>query len=213
MTDLLRRLDAADASIYTPFSGFCAFSAATMNVYVLYFPRMNLGRSMNAAADVDTNRAYFDRFRTYWAIGSRWWATIETTQRLYERASRDRAKFFGKTRKDFQELEAAIHHCASEFPSEMDTDIDVEPRDHQSNAPSTLQVNDADHELGTPLGNQSVPEIVGHRHHDEQILDLYYHGNENEWNAIWPLWEDQLGISFALDSISWEHAANSATIT
>ncbi|KAL7799799.1 hypothetical protein V8C37DRAFT_92584 [Trichoderma ceciliae] len=226
ITHLLRRLDAADASFSTPFSGFCAFSAATMNVYVLYFPRMNLGRSPNAAADVDADRDYFDRFCTHWPIGARWWTTIETARRLYEKASRDRARFSGKTRIDFLALEAAIHHGATtcSFPSEMDTNAHAEPRDHQRDLPATPAGDGAANcELENLGGNHSVPEAIGLRHPNEsqsqpqpqpqsqQGLELYYDGSGNEWNAIWPLWEDQLGISFSLESIPWEYAASSAT--
>ncbi|KAL7949243.1 hypothetical protein V8C42DRAFT_310372 [Trichoderma barbatum] len=214
ITDILRRLDAAVASFSTPFSGFCAFSAATMNLYVLYFPRMNLGRSANAAADVDADKVYLDRFRTQWAIGARWWTAIEATQRLYERASRDRDKLFGKTRTDFPALEAIMNHSTSE----VENDTHGEPQDHLRDLLVTPRSNGAHGGPGALVGNHSTPEVVGvpdsvqyqlqtQMQHD---LVLYYDENGNEWNATWPLWEDQMGISFAAENTSWDYATDSA---
>ncbi|KAL7957883.1 hypothetical protein V8C34DRAFT_284622 [Trichoderma compactum] len=221
ITDILRRLDAAATPLFTPFSGFCAFSAATMNAYVLYFPRMNLGRSTTAAADFDADRAYLDRFRTQWAIGARWWTAIETTQRLYGRAGRDQNKFIGKARTDFLALEAIINHSASSFPSEVETDTHMEPRDHLRDLPATPRSNSINNGLATLDGNHSVSEVMSVRNStqfQQQIqpqLDtmLYYDSNGNEWNAIWPLWEDQIGISFVPEHAPWDYAANSASMS
>lgn len=219
ITDILRRLDAAATPFFTPFSGFCAFSAATMNAYVLYFPRMNLGRSTTAAADFNADRAYLDRFRTQWAIGARWWTAIETIQRLFERAGRDQTKFIGKTRTDFLALEAIINHSASSFPSEEEPDTHMEPRDHLRDLPVTPRSNSVNEGLATLAGNHSVSEVmsVQNSQFQQQIqpqLDtiLYYDGNGNEWNAIWPLWEDQIGVSFAPEHAPWDYAANSASV-
>ncbi|KAL7904961.1 hypothetical protein GGI35DRAFT_462278 [Trichoderma velutinum] len=220
ITDILRRLDAAATPFSTPFSGFCAFSAATMNAYVSYFPRMNLGRSTTATADFNADRAYLDRFRTQWAIGARWWTAIETTQRLYERAGRDQNKFIGKTRTDFLALEAIINHSASNFPSEVETDTHMEPRDHLRDLPATPRSNSVNEELVTLARSHPVSEMMSVRnstHFQQQIqpqLDtvLYYDGNGNEWNAIWPLWEDQIGVSFAPEHAPWDYAANSESM-
>ncbi|KAL6786367.1 hypothetical protein J3E68DRAFT_420787 [Trichoderma sp. SZMC 28012] len=220
ITDILRRLDAAATPFFTPFSGFCAFSAATMNAYVLYFPRMNLGRSTTAAADFNADRAYLERFRTQWAIGARWWTAIETIQRLFERAGRDQTKFIGKTRTDFLALEAIINHSASSFPSEEETGTHMEPRDHLRDLPVTPRSNSVNEGLATFAGNHSVSEVMSARNStqfQQQIqpqLDtmLYYDGNGNEWNAIWPLWEDQIGVSFAPEHAPWDYAANSASM-
>ncbi|KAK0762781.1 hypothetical protein N5P37_005599 [Trichoderma harzianum] len=220
ITDILRRLDAAATPFFTPFSGFCAFSAATMNAYVLYFPRMNLGRSTTAAADFNADRAYLDRFRTQWAIGARWWTAIETIQRLLERAGRDQTKFIGKTRTDFLALEAIINHSASSFPSEEETDTHIEPRDHLRDLPVTPRSNSVNEGLATLAGNHSVSEVMSVRNStqfQQQIQPqvdtmLYYDGNGNEWNAIWPLWEDQIGVSFAPEHAPWDYAANSASM-
>ncbi|PNP56409.1 hypothetical protein THARTR1_03565 [Trichoderma harzianum] len=191
-----------------------------MNAYALYFPRMNLGRSTTAAADFSADRAYLDRFRTQWAIGARWWTAIKTTQRLYERAGRDQNKFIGKTRTDFLALEAIINHSASSFPSEVETDTHMEPRDHLRDLPATPKSNSVNEGLPTVAGSHSVSEVMSVRNStqlQQQIqpqLDtvLCYDGNGNEWNAIWPLWEDQIGIAFTPEHAPWDYAANSASM-
>ncbi|KAL7928201.1 hypothetical protein V8C35DRAFT_318712 [Trichoderma chlorosporum] len=220
ITDMLRRLDGAVTSFSTPFSGFCAFSAATMNAYVLYFPRMNLGRSTTAAADFGADRAFLDRFRTQWAIGERWWTAIEAIQRLYERASRDRDKFLGKTRTDFLALEAIINHSTSNFSSEVETDTHMEHQGQLRDPLPTLRSNTIPDELVTLSAHPSAPEMTDARELTRYQLQtqpqsdsfLYNDGNGNGWNAIWPLWEDQMSISFAQESASWDYAANSTTI-
>ncbi|UKZ74846.1 hypothetical protein TrVFT333_002516 [Trichoderma virens FT-333] len=220
ITDILRRLDAAAAPFSTPFSGFCAFSAATMNSYVFYFPRMNLGRSTNAAADFKADKVYLDRFRRQWEIGARWWTAIETTQQLHEKASRDREKFFGKTRADFQALEAIINHSASTFHSDAEFDTHGEPQDHTRDPPITPRSNSVNNGLGAPVaGNHSVSEVTVRDPTQYQLqvqsqhdTVLYYDGNGNEWNAIWPLWEDQMGSSFELETVPWDYAAHSAAV-
>jgi hypothetical protein len=72
ITTILEELDEIDSALLTPFAGFCAFSAATMNLYVAAFPKMNLERSHDAAALVELNITYLDKFRRVWKIGNGW---------------------------------------------------------------------------------------------------------------------------------------------
>jgi hypothetical protein len=72
ITEMLNTLDEVDASLLTPFAGFCAFSAATMNIYVLNFPRMNLNRSANMRNYIDQNIDYMNRFNGIWKMGKGW---------------------------------------------------------------------------------------------------------------------------------------------
>lgn len=72
ITDMLRDLSDIDSSLLTPFTGFCVFSAATMNIYVASFPRMNLGRSQDAAALANINLQYLEKFKSSWKLGIRW---------------------------------------------------------------------------------------------------------------------------------------------
>ncbi|KAH8901122.1 hypothetical protein GQ53DRAFT_614883, partial [Thozetella sp. PMI_491] len=110
ITLLLHELESADAVLQTPFAGFCSFSAATMNLYVLFFPRMNLGRSENLPSILAMNLQYLDHFRKVRLMGEGWWVTIQHCQALYEHASQDSQLFHGRTRADFAALEYSIHN-------------------------------------------------------------------------------------------------------
>jgi hypothetical protein len=72
ITNILSELDDAGATLMTPFAGFCAFSAATMNLYVSRFPKLNLGRSSDATALAKTNKLYMLRFKSLWKMGEGW---------------------------------------------------------------------------------------------------------------------------------------------
>ena len=60
------------ASLTTPFAGFCVFSACFMNIYVHYFPHMNLGRTTDAEALIGSNIAYLREFTHVWRLGDCW---------------------------------------------------------------------------------------------------------------------------------------------
>jgi len=72
ITNILKELEDSDAALITPFAGFCAFSAAIMNLYVSKFPRMNLGESPEAAALARVNKSYLHRFKRLWRMGEAW---------------------------------------------------------------------------------------------------------------------------------------------
>ncbi|RDW57296.1 hypothetical protein BP5796_12746 [Coleophoma crateriformis] len=70
ITNILEDLEELDRPLATPFAGFCAFSIATMNIYVAAFPRMNMGRSPNADISAELHLIYIDKFRHVWKIGN-----------------------------------------------------------------------------------------------------------------------------------------------
>lgn len=72
ITRILEDLETCGAPLLTPFTGFCAFSAAIMNLYVGAFPRMNLNRSPNGAELARLNVQYLDRFQKLWKMGIGW---------------------------------------------------------------------------------------------------------------------------------------------
>lgn len=72
ITNILQELEELNSELLTPFAGFCAFSAATMNLYAAAFPRMNLGRSLNAASLAKSNVKYLEKFRHIWKMGMGW---------------------------------------------------------------------------------------------------------------------------------------------
>ncbi|KAJ5988028.1 hypothetical protein N7481_003238 [Penicillium waksmanii] len=106
---LLHEASECGAEIISPFVGFCAFSAAYMNLYVFRFPQMNLGRSQNAERNLTYCMAYLETFRQVWTLGDSWLATIKNASLLYQRATSDRSRYQGKSRADFDVLHQSIH--------------------------------------------------------------------------------------------------------
>lgn len=58
--------------LMTPFAGFCAFSAGYLNLYVYHFPKMNLGRSLQAKECMGMCLDYLNEFRKVWTIADGW---------------------------------------------------------------------------------------------------------------------------------------------
>lgn len=69
---LLHEASECGVSLYTPFIGFCAFSAAYMNIYVHRFPQMNLGRSPLAEQCVKYCINYLEEFKKVCKLGDGW---------------------------------------------------------------------------------------------------------------------------------------------
>ncbi|KAJ5589827.1 hypothetical protein N7450_003799 [Penicillium hetheringtonii] len=106
---LLHDASECGAEIISPFVGFCAFSAAYMNLYVSRFPQMNLGRSQNAERNLNYCLAYLENFRQVWKLADSWLATIKNASLLYQRATANRSRYQGKSRFDFDVLHQSIH--------------------------------------------------------------------------------------------------------
>ncbi|GLB07648.1 hypothetical protein AtubIFM57258_002996 [Aspergillus tubingensis] len=97
IANLLHDASQCDANMLTPFIGFCAFSAAYMNLYIYCFPHMNMNRSLQAATSLEYCRAYLEDFQHVWKLGENW------------RASADKSRYQGKSREDFNVLHQSIH--------------------------------------------------------------------------------------------------------
>jgi hypothetical protein len=69
---ILHESSECGAEMLTPFVGFCAFSAAYMNLYVSHFPQMNLGRSPRAEENLNYCLTYLEGFRKEWKLGESW---------------------------------------------------------------------------------------------------------------------------------------------
>lgn len=186
ITNLLAELDDEDAALYTPFAGFCNFSAATMNVYVLSFPMMNLGRTCDTARTVDINLKYLAQFRGIWPIGQGWWTAIPHTKALYERRSQDPRRYHGKTRDDFEDLEASMHDTTGRSPSCVELPPSVGPRPFDADCSG----NDMDLAQQTDGGESGDP----HFFHPSHLED---------WSHDWPLWGELHNVPFNhnLDSL------------
>ncbi|KAH8649802.1 putative fungal-specific transcription factor [Xylariales sp. PMI_506] len=201
ITAILRELQEADSPLMTPFAGFCAFSAATMNIYVASFPQMNLGRSTSGRSDYESDLVYLARFRGLWPMGDGWWTTIQRTESLYQRASRDFTRFEGKTRDDFVALHSSIHDYTG-ISLEDDEDISSDAPSLSQDDPDSAQHNPAGCHQG--LGVQEVPpsDFAGHPLDPTAIP---------EWNGMWSLWgESQIVPSFGIDETSYTNHFNDA---
>lgn len=78
---ILHEASECASELLTPFVGFCAFSAAYMNLYVFHFPQMNLGRSRHAEENLNYCLAYLETFRQEWKLGESWVSRASTSIR------------------------------------------------------------------------------------------------------------------------------------
>lgn len=76
---ILQEASECASELLTPFVGFCAFSAAYMNLYVFHFPQMNLGRSRHAEENLNYCLAYLETFRQEWKLGESWVSRASTS--------------------------------------------------------------------------------------------------------------------------------------
>lgn len=196
ITTLLSELKREGAPLLTPFAGFCAFSAATMNIYVAYFPQMNLGRSIGRETDFDLDLAYLDEFQARWPMGAGWWATIERIRDLYQRASADRSRYAGKTRADFQHLETSVHDCTGASPGNSDESAKLGHHEH----PTRVHCRSEDPQAAISLQQASQTRSSPN---DPSLQDLQV---IPDWNELWPLWGDTQLAVFGLEGSSYEHS-------
>ncbi|EON96023.1 putative fungal specific transcription protein [Phaeoacremonium minimum UCRPA7] len=194
---LLEDLEQADASLLTPFAGYCSFSAATINIYINCYPRYNLGRSPDSAATLAVNMAFLDRLRKVLPMGEGWWTTIWHCQTLYQRASQNHNSFRGKTRFDFIALEKSMQDCGANPPTE--TDYLLQTADKPTADPTPDHVTEA---------AISLQELSGS--HAPASQDILSPGGPwtNEWNQMWPLWGENQHVPFALEGIPFDYNMN-----
>jgi len=204
---ILHELDEMDCPLLTPFPGFCAFSAANMNLYCAAFPRMNLGRSPSAAVLAELNLSYLDRFRQIWKMGNGWWKTLKYTKALYHLASIDHSRFQCKTRADFKALEASIHDYSGLSPPPED--LSKETGDD-----TPIDTNaEADLEADTGLQNfvsvavqhqsQSFSSSLGKDHEGD--------GQHVPWAEFWPassIWDEYQFSNVSMGGDLYDYNAN-----
>lgn len=200
-------MDAAGAPFLAPFPGFCALSASTMNSYVSCFPRMNLHRSKTATEDLASNLSYLNRFRSTWPMGEGWWNTIHQTNNLYQRASRDRGKFQGKTRADYEGLHTSIHDSSGISPA-------AEPQAETSRpAETTTGQNPFPKQEASGYQPQGEPAVAAaislqdlshsQPHANWGMVSPVYQG-VSDWSDTWPLWGEQVINPFSFDGVHLE---------
>ncbi|RDW86001.1 hypothetical protein BP5796_04326 [Coleophoma crateriformis] len=203
ITNLLQELDVLNTPLLSPFPGFCSFSAATMNAYVLHFPRMNYGNSISFAGELlDINVKWLSRFKSVWPMGNGWFKTILHTRKLYIKASRDFRRFQGKTRADFEALEASIHDSSGISPNQEDDDALTRETDaHKISSTAGYEA-----EAAISLQQLSDPNgISGHEPYafdgvvpDEMVIS-------NQWNHVWPIWGEQQSGSMTAGGIHFDY--------
>lgn len=201
---LLRELDDAGAALDSPFAGFCSFSAATMNLYVLHFPNMNLGRSTDMPTIVADNLRFLENFQARRPMGRGWWVTIQHCQALYAHANQDRTLFAGRTRADFEALEYSIHDVrgqppkegASLSPASVITPVVLRPLlSPQTHGEMILPSFQA----GFVQGLQPAsPADTTTTHLPSEVQDLSH-------NQVWPLWGEQQTLPFALEGLPLDY--------
>lgn len=69
---LLQEASECGIPLMTPFSGFCAFTACFLNLYVFRFPSMNLGRSSRAEQLMNWGLEYLEEFQNAWELAGGW---------------------------------------------------------------------------------------------------------------------------------------------
>ncbi|KAF4943519.1 hypothetical protein FSARC_14904 [Fusarium sarcochroum] len=108
---LLQEASECGIPLMTPFSGFCAFTACFLNLYVFRFPGMNLGRSSRAEQLMNWGLEYLEEFQNAWELAGGWGKikTIQNSSLLYKRATEDAGRYRGRSRADFETLHQSIH--------------------------------------------------------------------------------------------------------
>jgi hypothetical protein len=81
VTQILNELDSLNAFMNTPFVGFAAFTAATMNMYLSIFHWVCSELAPNALERAETDVRYVKRVLAVWPLARQWYATI---LRLYD---------------------------------------------------------------------------------------------------------------------------------
>ncbi|KAG5657459.1 hypothetical protein KAF25_006023, partial [Fusarium avenaceum] len=159
---LLQEASECGIPLMTPFSGFCAFTACFLNLYVFRFPSMNLGRSSKAEQLMNWGLEYLEEFQNAWELAGGWIKTIQNSSLLYKRATEDAGRYRGRTRADFETLHQSIHEYRIVDRSDQHlqqinhADHNSLRRDEENDAAVTRQTQAATN-MGTAV-NASVPD-------------------------------------------------------
>lgn len=69
---ILSALEACEASVMTPYSGFSIFVTAHINMYGTLIPQHYPGGLDRAAAEKNHNMMYLERLSKMWPVGRSW---------------------------------------------------------------------------------------------------------------------------------------------
>jgi hypothetical protein len=81
ITAILNELESLGAFMNTPFVGFAAFTASTMNIYLSIFPWVCLELAPRAQERAESDVRHLKRILAVWPLAQQWYATI---LRLYD---------------------------------------------------------------------------------------------------------------------------------
>lgn len=118
---------------------------------------------------------------------------------LYQRVNDDQARYRGKTRADFEALEASIHAYTGSSPID-DTNVG-------GNDALSLLADASSQALLNSTNAPSPTIAAGHRQSQIQaelvppesgVEAIPESGNHDFWNEPWPLWGDQQFMPFAV---------------
>lgn len=168
ITNLMKDLDDADASLHTPFPGFCVFSAVTTNLYRSALPWMCPDTAQDNHLLIERDLAWLDKFRKIWPVGECWWQTSQQCKRLYNHAAADLEGFWGRQRRDYDALESSIHDCQLRRPS-VDDGFDL-----------VLETNLPQYRTSTHLEENMPCEANYTRDIQETMLQSYM-----GWGQLW----------------------------
>ncbi|KAJ5905598.1 uncharacterized protein N7473_002514 [Penicillium subrubescens] len=84
ISSILSALEASEASVMTPYSGFSVFVAAHINMYGTLVPQRYPGGLDRAEDEKTQNMMYLERLSTLWPVGRSWWRTVQDANRFYE---------------------------------------------------------------------------------------------------------------------------------
>ncbi|KAJ5595301.1 uncharacterized protein N7459_001509 [Penicillium hispanicum] len=81
---VLSALEASEAPVITPYSGFSVFVAAHINMYGTIAPMRYPGGLERAEEEKSRNLAYLEKLSQLWPVGRGWWRTVQEANRFYE---------------------------------------------------------------------------------------------------------------------------------
>ncbi|KAJ5815114.1 hypothetical protein N7474_006891 [Penicillium riverlandense] len=81
---VLSALEASEAPVITPYSGFSVFVAAHINMYGTIAPHRYPGGFERAEEEKTKNLQYLERLSSFWPVGRSWWRTVQDANRFYE---------------------------------------------------------------------------------------------------------------------------------
>ncbi|KAJ5280869.1 hypothetical protein N7478_006241 [Penicillium angulare] len=84
ISGVLAALDASEAPVMTPYSGFSVFVAAHINMYGTIAPLRYPGGLERAEEEKSKNLIYLQRLSILWPVGRSWWRTVQEANRFYE---------------------------------------------------------------------------------------------------------------------------------